>query len=82
MKHLELVCDRVKRAGLKLKPENRQLARPETVYLGHVADGIKPDPKKTEAVQSFATECEGTEIVPRLDVLLRQILNKKSQLRL
>ena len=55
MKHIELVFDRVKRAGLNLKPEKCQLARPETVYLGHVisGEGIKPDPKRTEAVQSF-----------------------------
>ena len=55
MKHLELVFDRVRRAGMKLKPEKCQLAQPETVYLGHVisGDGIKPDPKKTVAVQSF-----------------------------
>ena len=52
---LEAVFQCLNKAGLKLKPEKCYFARNEVQYLGHIvtADGIKPNPSKTEAVSSY-----------------------------
>ena len=53
--NLELVFQRVRKAGLKLKPSKCSLFQRETSYLGHVisAEGVKTDPKKVETVKNF-----------------------------
>ena len=56
--HLALLEDVLKRlamAGLKLNPKKTVLVAKEVNYLGHVVsfDGIKPNPKKVQAVQSI-----------------------------
>ena len=52
LKHLQLVFDRVKRAGLKIKLEKCQLARPD---VRHVISNneIKLYPKNLKTVQRF-----------------------------
>ena len=49
---LRAVFEKLKQAGLKLKPSKCKLFRQELVYLGHVVskDGIQTDPKKVEAI--------------------------------
>ena len=56
IERLELVFERLKTAGLKLKPSKCVLFAPETGFLGHVitADGVKCDPEKVKAVRSWA----------------------------
>ena len=46
LQRVEEVLDRIKAAGLKLKPEKCQLFHREVDFLGHLvsADGIKPNP--------------------------------------
>ena len=46
---------RLKTAGLTLQPEKCLFLRKEVTYLGHVISekGVKPDPKKIEAVMKF-----------------------------
>lgn len=46
---------RLKTAGLTLQPEKCLFLRKEVAYLGHIIseEGVKPDPKKTQAVSEF-----------------------------
>lgn len=55
LKHLQLVFDRLRSAGLTLKPSKCLFARPEVTYLGHVISkkGVHADISKVQAVQSF-----------------------------
>ena len=52
---LRLVFNRIRAAGLKLKPTKCRFLRKEVAFLGHVvsADGIKTDPGKVEAVKTW-----------------------------
>lgn len=51
------LCTRLRKSGLKLQPDKCEFLRTEVAYLGHIitCDGVKPDPKKIEAVQNFPT---------------------------
>ena len=46
VKRVEQVLERIKAAGLKLKPEKCHMLRTKVVFLGHVVskDGVLPDP--------------------------------------
>ena len=54
-KHLKLVLDRIKQAGLKLNRSECVFIATELIYLGHniTSAGIKPDPPKVAAVVSM-----------------------------
>lgn len=51
----ERLAARLRAANLKLQPDKCEFLRPEVMYLGHIIgkDGVRPDPKKIEAVQNF-----------------------------
>ncbi len=53
--NLRQVFNRLRDAGLCLKPSKCQLARTQVVYLGHVIsrEGIAADPGKVEAVRNY-----------------------------
>lgn len=53
--NLGKVFDRLKKAGLRLKPTKCHLAKPQLEYLGYIvsAQGIAADPKKVQAIKSF-----------------------------
>jgi len=53
---LRKVFDRLRAAGLKLKPFKCALLQPEVTYLGHVVgrDGVATDPEKVQAVKEWA----------------------------
>ena len=55
LKRLSGVFQKLKEAGLKLKPRKCQLFRKSISYLGHVIseEGVRTDPKKIEAVQNW-----------------------------
>ena len=55
LRNLREVFERVRGAGLKLKPSKCELFRKEIAYLGHIInkDGLKTDPKKIEAVKNW-----------------------------
>ena len=55
--NLAKVLDRLRGAGLRLKPKKCQFAQLHVEYLGHVvsADGVRTDLKKSEAVRDFPT---------------------------
>ena len=54
--NLQLVLDRIKRAGLWLKPSKCHLFQKEILYLGHriTRDGVATDPGKIDAVRKWA----------------------------
>jgi len=49
------LAERLRNANLRLQPDKCEFLRREVTYLGHVIreDGVKPDPKKIEAVSNF-----------------------------
>ena len=49
------LIQRLQKANLKLQPDKCEFLKSEVTYLGHVIsrDGVKPDPKKLEAVENF-----------------------------
>jgi len=51
----EKLATRLRRANLKLQPDKCEFLRKEVSYLGHIIgeNGVRPDPKKIEAVQNF-----------------------------
>ncbi len=55
LRHLQLVLERLKEAGLKLKPTKCHFIREEVEYLGHIItpQGLKPNPKLVAAVQEY-----------------------------
>ena len=54
---LATVFQRIRDAGLRLKPKKCRFAQEEVEYLGHVvsADGVRTDPRKVDAVRNFPT---------------------------
>ena len=64
LRQLREVFERLRSAGLRLKPKKCLFLRDEVPYLGHVvcAEGIKLDPTKTEKVKSFPVPCDVTGV--------------------
>jgi len=50
-----LLMEQLHNANLKLQLDKYEFLKTEVTYLGHVIskDGVKPDPKKLEAVRQF-----------------------------
>ena len=63
--HLEKVFLKLPAAGLKLKPKKCDLFQTQVNYLGHVLDktGIRPDPKKLEAVSDWERRRTVTQVI-------------------
>ena len=64
LNNLELVFDRLRKAGLKLKPSKCDICKKQVNYLGHVvsADGIATDPSKTEKVNKWPIPTSQKEV--------------------
>lgn len=62
--HLRAVFDRLKDAGLKLKPRKCRLCLQKVYFLGHIvsADGVQTDPQKTERVSTWPTPTSQKEV--------------------
>lgn len=56
---LKLVFDRLKQAGLKLKPKKCELFAKEVSFLGHVVtqEGIATDPEKIRSIKEWPAPC-------------------------
>jgi hypothetical protein len=52
---LREVFEQFRKFNIKIEPDKCEFLRPELAYLGHVIskEGVKPDPKKVEAVVRF-----------------------------
>jgi hypothetical protein len=57
LEHLDAVFQRLRKAGMTLKPSKCSFAQPEVTYLGHIFSkhGIRPNPDKTAAIKTFPT---------------------------
>lgn len=64
LEDLKTVFQRVRAAGLKLKPSKCQFLKPEVKYLGHIvsAEGVRPDPAKIACVRDFPAPQNKTEV--------------------
>ena len=60
LQNLASVFDRLRQAGLRLKPTKCYLARREVEYLGYIVSdkGLAADPRKIEAVGTFPVPCD------------------------
>ena len=61
---LRLVFDRLRYAGLKIKPQKCRLFLTKINFLGHTvsAEGISQDPAKVEVIKNWPTPTKATEI--------------------
>ena len=52
---LQLIFDRLEKAGLTLKTDKCQFAKPSVKYLGHIlsAEGVTPNPEKIEIIKNY-----------------------------
>ena len=68
IQRLERLFVRLQKAVLKLQPEKCEFFKKEVTYLGHSisAEGVRPDPKKLEAVRNYP--------VPRNAKNMKQVL--------
>ena len=75
LEHIRLVLERLKEAGLKLKPSKCHFLRECVEYLGHLItpNGLKPNPKQVKAVIEFP--------VPESVTSVRQFLGLTSYYR-
>ena len=55
LRHIETIFERIRQHGLNLKLKKCAFFKEETEYLGFVIseDGVKPDPKKVEAIRDL-----------------------------
>jgi len=62
--NFKLVLDRIRAAGLKLKPSKCDLFAKEILYLGFMVTGkgIRPDPAKIECVRKWPRPCNVSDI--------------------
>ena len=62
--HIQLVLDKLKGAGLKLKPTKCSFVQEGVDYLGHVitSEGLSPNPARIEAVQAFPVPTDIKEL--------------------
>ena len=65
--NLKACLDRVQARGMTLNPEKCQFRVTSIEYLGHILtqEGVKPDPKKLEAIQNMPTP-EDKQAIQRL----------------
>ena len=64
LERLEAVFERLKKAGLKLKPSKCTFFKDRIAYLGHIVSkqGIEADPKKIEAIRNWPQPKTVTEV--------------------
>ena len=68
LQNLAQVFDRLRKAGLRLKPTKCHLARKEITYLEFVVTdkGVAANPQKSEAVRSYPTPIDLKHLQPFL----------------
>uniref|UniRef100_A0AAV2LBN6 ribonuclease H n=1 Tax=Knipowitschia caucasica TaxID=637954 RepID=A0AAV2LBN6_KNICA len=65
LQRLQLVFDRLRKHGLKLKPSKCHLMKKEVQYLGHrvCAEGIRTDPEKISKVKDWPQPTNRKEVL-------------------
>ena len=64
LNHLNLVFERLRKAGLRLKPTKCHFLHEQVPYLGYIISkhGIQPDPSKTDKVKNFSRPSDPTSV--------------------
>ena len=64
LRHLQLVFERLQKAGLRLKPAKCHFLRDKVPYLGFIISkhGVHPDPSKTDKVNDFPRPTNPTSL--------------------
>ena len=64
IERLKGVFEKLRKAGLKLKPSKCEFFRDRIAYLGHIVskDGIEADPKKIKEIQEWPVPETGTDV--------------------
>eukprot|EP00794_Sanderia_malayensis_P005886 gene5886-biopygen4888 len=64
MRRLDLVLERIAKAGLTVKPSKCQWLQRQVKFLGHIvfSEGVAVDPAKVKAVKSFPTPKNQTDV--------------------
>ena len=64
LEHLEIIFDKLKEAGLKMKHSKCDFFKSEIHYLGHLisADGIRPLPNKLDSIKHMPVPKDAKEI--------------------
>ena len=60
LEHIRLVLDRLRPAGLTVKPEKVVFANQEIVFMGHLVSpaGVRIDPERTRVIREFPVPCD------------------------
>ena len=63
-KHLHVILKKIQAAGITLNKVKCQFSRSSIKFLGHIidADGVSPDPSKTEAIKKMKAPTTVTEL--------------------
>ena len=63
-KNLAIILQRLRELGLKIQPDKCEFLKPELEYLGLIvtAKGVKPNPKKIDAVKNFKIPKNPTDV--------------------
>ena len=69
--NLRLVFERLREAGLKLKPSKCAVYRKQVTYLGDIVstDGVATDPAKTNKVECWTTPTSKKQVQQLLDLV-------------
>nr|CAI5823027.1 unnamed protein product [Callosobruchus analis] len=82
--NLKLVFRKLRESKLKIQPDKCEFLRKEVEFLGHIVttEGIKPNPKKIEAIQKFPIPKTSKEIKSFLGLLgyYRRFINNFAKL--
>ena len=64
VEHLRQVLERLRKAGLKLKPTKCHFIRQTVEYLGHVItpEGLKPNPKQVSAIRDYPASTSVSQV--------------------
>ena len=70
LEHIRLVLERLKKAGLKLKPSKCHFPRESVEYVGQLItpQGLKPNPKQVKAVVEFPVPDSVTNVCQFLGI--------------
>jgi hypothetical protein len=79
IERLSTVLDRIRTAGLKLKPEKCQFFQSEVIFLGHVVsgEGVKPNPPNIMKIKQWPPpDSHSDKTIPGYDKLLPVICER------
>jgi hypothetical protein len=64
MEHIEIIFQRLEKAGMKLGRDKCDFAQQEIAFLGHIVnrEGTEPDPRKLELIQNWKPPTNKSEI--------------------